>query len=221
MNPLMYCMDPLPRPAAMQMALDEVIMRSAFHPVLRKYQWAEPSASIGYFTPAADADALMGMRDVVRRYTGGGLVDHLNDWTFSLTLPATVIQQQRCQTKEWYCRIHLAMRDALRIVCGQQVHLKTDTAPGSIGPCFISPVEYDGMLDGRKIFGGAIRKSRLGLLYQGSLQGIDAPEHLLTAVAEHLQLGDLMEYASDDFPISEAQSLSASRYANPAWLERC
>lgn len=216
MTQLEYCVDASSRSASMQMALDEVNMKTGTQPFIRHYRWARPSASIGYFTPLAESKAIGGSRDVVRRYTGGGLVDHLDDWTFSLTLPARLFQEVQLATKDWYCRIHRAVRDAL----GHEVYLKTNASNASPGPCFTAPVEFDGMLDGQKIFGGAIRKSRQGLLYQGSIQGITPADDLLVSIGKNLHFGELIARTPDEITLLEASKLAVSRYSNPEWLER-
>ncbi len=68
---------------ARNMAVDEALLREVRAPVLRLYEWSVPAVSLGYFQPAA----LAGDRPFVRRYTGGGLVDHAHDLTYTLVLP--------------------------------------------------------------------------------------------------------------------------------------
>ncbi|MFP4069868.1 MAG: lipoyl protein ligase domain-containing protein, partial [Opitutales bacterium] len=70
--------------AATNMAVDAALLQSLPEgvAVLRHYGWIEPSLSFGYAQPYAQvaAAAPPGVR-LVRRLTGGGLVDHRNDWT--------------------------------------------------------------------------------------------------------------------------------------------
>jgi lipoate-protein ligase A len=63
------------------MAEDEALLRLVSAPVLRIYQWTEPAISIGYFGLYSDVPS---GRPFVRRYTGGGLVDHEADFTYSI-----------------------------------------------------------------------------------------------------------------------------------------
>src|SRR5271155_3321183 len=72
-----------PASPARNMAIDEALLREVREPVLRIYEWSVPAVSLGYFQPAA----LAGERPFVRRYTGGGLVDHAHDVTYTIVLP--------------------------------------------------------------------------------------------------------------------------------------
>src|SRR5690349_16177933 len=72
------------------MALDEALLESipqlAF-PLLRFYGWMEPAASFGYFQKYEDIVNSTLLRPLVRRPTGGGLVPHEADWTYSVIFP--------------------------------------------------------------------------------------------------------------------------------------
>ena len=41
--------DETPHPAALNMAIDEALLRQAVAPLLRIYRWERPAASFGYF----------------------------------------------------------------------------------------------------------------------------------------------------------------------------
>src|SRR6266850_8317909 len=75
---------------AFNMALDEALLQAMPRlgkPVLRFYSWSEPAASFGYFQRYADAANAISLRPLVRRPTGGGMVPHDGDWTYSLVFP--------------------------------------------------------------------------------------------------------------------------------------
>jgi lipoate-protein ligase A len=76
-----------PRPAALQMAVDEVLLRTISAPLLRVYRWAAPCITLGYFEPYALAAQSSGGREVTRRWTGGGSVEHGTDWPYSILMP--------------------------------------------------------------------------------------------------------------------------------------
>src|SRR5207248_11592242 len=79
-----------PRSAAENMAVEEALLEAAgciATPVLRFYSWSEPAASFGYFQRYAEVLQLTSLRPLVRRPTGGGLVTHDADWTYSLIFP--------------------------------------------------------------------------------------------------------------------------------------
>ncbi|MDQ2919081.1 MAG: octanoyltransferase, partial [Verrucomicrobiota bacterium] len=76
-----------PRAAAINMALDEALFEYATVPLLRFYSWARPSLSFGYFGLFAEVADQIQERDIVRRWTGGGIVLHGTDLTYSVILP--------------------------------------------------------------------------------------------------------------------------------------
>ena len=77
------------RNASLNMAIDEALLGSATKPTLRFYGWMRPSLSFGYFGRYDDAAREGGSRDLVRRWTGGGIVLHGNDLTYSLVIPGS------------------------------------------------------------------------------------------------------------------------------------
>ena len=66
------------------MAMDQALLELATGPVLRVYHWAEPSVSVGY---SHELSAVSFDGPVVRRWTGGGVVWHGGDATYSLVVP--------------------------------------------------------------------------------------------------------------------------------------
>src|SRR4051812_35813298 len=75
------------------MALDQVLMESVADlrtPVLRLYGWVQPAATFGYFQHYEEVAKLTSLRPLIRRPTGGGIVPHDADWTYSLAVPAGV-----------------------------------------------------------------------------------------------------------------------------------
>ena len=75
------------RTAALNMAIDELLLQSAQVPILRFYRWTEPSVSFGYFGRFEEAQAFAQERALVRRWTGGGIVPHGgDDLTYSLVI---------------------------------------------------------------------------------------------------------------------------------------
>ena len=92
---------------AFNMAKDEYLLSTITCPTLRFYDWDQATVSIGYFQNHSIA-ALEGL-SYVRRATGGGLVDHRNDLTFSLILPIDHhFIQCRCES---YLLINSVIKD--------------------------------------------------------------------------------------------------------------
>ena len=101
----------LSRSPALHMAVDEALLRTTSGPVLRFYEWDAPAVTIGYFQ---EWQAQPGLPDerIVRRWTGGGRVEHGEDSTFSLVLPAdSRLAKASADTR--YRVIHEALAAAL------------------------------------------------------------------------------------------------------------
>ncbi|MFI5344843.1 MAG: biotin/lipoate A/B protein ligase family protein [Elusimicrobiota bacterium] len=161
--------------AAGHMALDEGIFTSApagaF--ILRLYRWGGLGCTFGYSQPhhavRAACDA-RGWKDVlpVRRATGGGIVYHDGDVTFSLVFP----WDRTLAPDSIYKNVHRGIHSALK-AAGARASLWSPERR-SLGPaaaCFTRAEPMDLVLDdGRKILGGALRKRGLKGLYQGSLR---------------------------------------------------
>jgi lipoyl(octanoyl) transferase len=98
--------------AAMNMAIDEALLGSVKFPSIRFYHWHSPALSFGYFGKFADVVDYAAERDLVRRWTGGGIVFHGDDLTYSIIIPAqdAMFAESSAFT---YAAIHSALRDAL------------------------------------------------------------------------------------------------------------
>jgi lipoyl(octanoyl) transferase len=153
------------------MALDEALLQLApklGHPVLRFYGWLEPAATFGYSQSYAEVEKLTALRPLARRPTGGGLVPHDADWTYSLVFPAGHFWHG-LKAVESYRRAHEWIRDAfakMSVVAA----LSPERQKEIPGQCFIGAEKDDVLWRGRKIAGAAQRRTRHGLLIQGSVQ---------------------------------------------------
>ena len=211
--------DESPRSAATNMAVDEwLLLRQPPVPIFRSYRWLHPAAvTFGFAEKAAPIRALYPNRDMTRRWTGGGVVEHGEDATYSLVLP-------RACAPDWqnsaavYARAHEAVANvlrgrglpAIRVGEGGQI-------PGSL--CFQAPVRHDVLVVGRKVAGAGQRRTRDGLLHQGSLQGAAVLPGITRDLAS--ALAERVEVMPDDFvpPTDEVQDLAARRYLLPAWID--
>ncbi len=159
------------RDAAFNMALDEALLEAMprlHRPVLRFYGWREPAASFGYFQKVDEIMRATMLRPLVRRPTGGGLVPHDSDWTYSLTFP-TNHEWYSLNAVESYRRVHAWIQTAFA-----QLNISTELAAGcsksAPGQCFAGYEKFDVLWHGRKIAGAAQRRTKCGLLIQGSVQ---------------------------------------------------
>lgn len=157
--------------AAWNMAFDEALLEFAgrhARPVLRWYEWREAAATMGYTQRWAAVAAATSLRPLIRRPTGGGVVPHDVDWTYSVVVPAGW-PWYRLRARESYARLHGWVRDAFGR-CGVAVELTPGLPAAVPGRCFLGAERDDVVWQGRKIAGAAQRRNRLGLLIQGSIQ---------------------------------------------------
>jgi len=161
---------------AFNMALDEALLENAASiaaPVLRFYGWTEPAATFGYFQKYSEVAATTKLRPLIRRPTGGGIVPHDADWTYSFVVPPGH-KWHLLKAEESYRRIH----DWLRLAFAELV-IETELAPCCKktlpGQCFIGFEKFDLLWRSKKISGAAQRRNKLGLLIQGSVQPEPVP----------------------------------------------
>lgn len=205
-----------PVSAAINMALDEALLESVQVPSLRFYRWRRPSLSFGYFGKFSDVANEQSPREIVRRWTGGGIVLHGDDLTYSIVLPQRGSARPN-SSREIYAEIHEAIRDSL----GQKegASLATMDAPKISDSCFANAVTADVLVDGRKIAGAAQRRTRAGLLHQGSIQHNALPNGFREAFAAALCPGFVRETFSPEL-VERARMISARKYATSDWLRR-
>ena len=235
--------------AATNMAIDAALL--ADMPVglaaFRHYGWQGPAATFGYtqqyhkvvselasgHTPIEPTQA---STTLTRRMTGGGIVDHRNDWKYALILHSSVSAALTPAT-DLYAQIHQAISlsldeigiDSRLAPCPR--HCKETPVASEIPTrCFISPAANDVLRpDGQKIAGAAMKRSRQGLLIQGSLDRSSLPgtlnftsfqNHLVEHLASILDL-ELSEL-EDSRPLfkSERIELEKQRFAGEAWNRR-
>ena len=160
-----------PGDAAFNMALDEALLESVSQlgsPVLRFYGWTQPAATFGYFQRFAEIERTTSLRPLIRRPTGGGLVPHDADWTYSLAFP-TGHEWHSLRAEESYHRVHEWIHRAFT-----RLDVPTELAPcckkTAPGQCFVGYEKSDLLWHGKKIAGAAQRRNKLGLLIQGSVQ---------------------------------------------------
>jgi len=205
-------------PAATNMGVDEALLRTATQrdrPLLRLYSWDRLSVSFGYFQKFP-AD-LAGRYAVVRRPTGGGIVYHGDgvDTTYTVVVPPGHPLHKR-KTDAAYCVIHQAVAAALAL----QTPLCDNRAPqrGQY-ECFQNPVAGDVVADGRKLAGGAQRRSRAGMLHQGSIAASISAEQLVAGFRKSLAV-EFQPFELSPATQTLAEKLALEKYATAGWNQR-
>ncbi|MEY2578898.1 MAG: lipoyl(octanoyl) transferase [Verrucomicrobiota bacterium] len=206
-----------PQSAALNMAVDEALLAEAAVPILRFYRWRQPSLSFGYFGHYADVAGQSPEREIVRRWTGGGIVPHGDDLTYSVIIPASHPFFAR-SSPEIYSALHDAIRQALE-ANGVDAFLADSAAPKVSESCFANAVRADLMSGGQKIAGAAHRRSRAGLLHQGSIQQRDLPKRFRSDFAQ--VLCEQCETTTLSPGLMErAAEIAARKYDTIEWLTR-
>lgn len=164
------------------MAIDEALMMSlessdADEPILRFYSWSHPAITAGYFQDIQKLALKFGgrqkMSQVVRRLTGGGMVLHGKDLTFSLMIrvPDPLIGRD---VKASYLKINEALITGLRELFKELDYADCRTAaPSGRGngerACFENPSCYDVMKLKKKVVGASQRRRNGVLLHQSAI----------------------------------------------------
>ena len=173
----------------------------------------------------ADVADYASERDLVRRWTGGGVVFHGEDLTYAVVIPPSdpVFSES---SRSIYAAIHAALCSALA-ANGECAELAPAAGVVDAGAaiidrghsCFANPVRADVMIDGRKIAGAAQRRTRRGLLQQGSIQYVDLGDGLSERFAQALS-ANCSEVEINRETLDRARELAEQKYGAAAWLRK-
>jgi lipoate-protein ligase A len=223
--------NPVPEPGSWNMAVDDYLFHSLGEDprtVVRFYRWSRPTVSLGY-SQAVDkvADLEYCRRhgiDVVRRMTGGKLVLHDREITYSVCSSDTTAFS--ATLAESYRLISNGLIRGLEKM-GLRARLAGE-APVSyrrgLMPCFSYPARDEIEIDGRKIIGSAQKRVGARFLQHGSIPleasverlrkvaatGAAAEQLLLTSLTEALGRPVSFEWAVDHFVQGLAEYFSIS-----------
>ncbi|HEX4638661.1 MAG TPA: hypothetical protein VH170_04170 [Chthoniobacterales bacterium] len=215
------------RSAAMNMAIDEAILEMATEPTIRFYRWDHPALSFGYFGKFSEVANHEGQREIVRRWTGGGIVFHGYDLTYSLIIPATDPAFGE-SSMSIYLKVHAAISTTLgargkNVAALYERGSERDSAVAdrryNKELCFANPVKGDVLLDGQKIAGAAQRRTRRGLLQQGSIQGLDLGQGFEEDFVSALSVNSKTMWLENGI-VQRALEIAEQKYATTAWLRR-
>ena len=212
--------------ASWNMAFDEALLEQSAAigtPLLRLYSWSEPAATFGYSQRYADIAAWTHLRPLIRRPTGGGLVPHDADWTYSLVFPPSDPWYQ-LRAEESYRRVHdwiSASFKALQV----QAELSDCCDKPVLGRCFVGAEKFDVLAGGRKIAGAAQKRNKSGLLVQGSIQPpwghnrVSWENALLESASRGLSV-EWQELKPGEALLARAAELDREKYSTDAYNRR-
>jgi lipoate-protein ligase A len=239
--------------AAENMATDFLLLQRypAAHARFRHYGWHRAAFTFGYSqkivwvrTQLPSGETF----DLCRRPTGGGVVDHREDWTYALIIPRGHPLEE-ARAIESYRAVHAALAGALaaqgvpaelkknselvervdpntlEAALGQAASTSSSAVPGV---CFQRPELYDVVhaANGEKIAGAAQKRNKHGLLFQGSIwrpatgAGVDWERFADDFTA---RLAAALALAAEPTPwpdLNEDEVIGLTeQYASPEWLE--
>ena len=229
--------------AAENMAIDFLLLQRypATAPRFRHYDWRGPAFTFGFSQKIAFVRENLPTGeplDLCRRPTGGGIVDHRNDWTYTLVLPRPhPLYDERAPHS--YRIVHECLASALSSL-SQPAELNALSEPqascatatpeptGAIpGVCFQRAELYDVVNKdtGRKIAGAAQKRNKHGLLFQGSIEKSsvdsldwdDFQNRFTSALGKALNVGP----AATPWPDLNEDEVSGliEQYSDPQWIE--
>ncbi len=173
----------------MNMAIDEALVSRCTDSdnglaTIRFYTWKEPSCSIGYFQKIENVFTTLkeDRIPVVRRPTGGGIVFHGNDITFSI-VKRRVHDKRPDDISSFYkligesilrglkelgfaCNFYIPEEAVLSSESGKENSMFRSTQHSV---CSVTPAKYDILINGNKVAGYAARRSQDVILCQGYL----------------------------------------------------
>jgi lipoate-protein ligase A len=203
-------------------------------PRFRHYGWRAPAFTFGLSQKLEFVKSQLPPGeafDLCRRPTGGGIVDHRDDWTYTLVIPRGHPLEELRATQS-YRVTHEALADALRAqgvrALTQQVVEQVPTDGGPAGVCFQRAEIFDVVNEatGQKIAGAAQKRNKQGLLFQGSIwrpaagAAVDWEkfnDDFVARLAKALEV-DAEETPWPELDEAEIEGLT-ERYSSPEWME--
>lgn len=208
-------------PAAPKSIMDkDSLLLSTLSPegplLLHLYEWSAPSLTYGHFSDPSkhlNLDAVHQLQlQMARRPTGGGIIFHLTDFAFSILIPANH-PRFSLNTLENYSFINgWVSKVVSEFSLGHQNPSLYKQESSSLNTkhypfCMAKPTLYDLLINGKKVGGAAQRRTKQGLLHQGSLSLAPTPEYILKKVLKEKEgvmqsisneAGYLLGHASED-----------------------
>ena len=204
-----------PLDAYMNMAIDEALYSSFCDdplaiPVFRIYQWKGPSFSIGVSqNPQAELDLEKCKTEnvpYVRRMTGGGIIFHDDEITYSFIVPENIYAPGRpvAESFKSLCAFLMIFYRKLGLEPCFAVDKPYNGVIGASSPfCFAGREKYDIVVHGKKI-GGNAQKRKHGIIFQhGSIPlSIDrrriqdfSRRDCSTSLTETVSLNEITDYS--------------------------
>lgn len=234
--------------AAENMALDFLLLSRVPGPAaprFRHYEWRAPAFTFGFSQKIGWVRENLPRGesfDLCRRPTGGGIVDHRNDWTYSLVVPRAHAWYE-ARASDSYRIVHECLAAAL-VDLGQPAEVKEcpdsggrsegartvtqiSASCGPAGVCFEKAERFDvvNARTGAKIAGAAQKRSKHGMLFQGSIEKSavavidweDFQDDFVAELARAMRLA-VQQSPWPEFGEHEVEGLT-EQYSSAEWIE--
>lgn len=182
-------------------------------PQIRFYDWVGLSATYGYFINPSTHFNPEGMQrhglTIARRPTGGGILFHHVDLAFSILVPSGHAYYGKTPLDS-YRALNGIVLEALKESGFNESFLIPSSGKDSHEAfCMAHPTVFDVVCAGKKILGAAQRRTKNGLLYQGSLcLKVPDPLFLREVLLPSEGLIEAMQQLSAPLGLNHGQSLA-------------
>ena len=187
--------------ARVNMATDEALVKSFQEndmPILRLYSW-EKSFTIGVSQNFSSYSHLIKQRnDYAKRITGGGVLFHGHDVSYSLILPVSYMNDLNVkQSYEKICTFLLEFYRSLGLNAmyakdDEKIHLSKSEF------CQVGFEAYDILVNGIKIGGNAQRRTKKVIFQHGSIPIKNVSDEILDNINTKKEIG----FCLDEFDIN-------------------
>jgi lipoate-protein ligase A len=157
-------------------------------PILHLYDWEGDCATFGHFLDPYQflcrEKTRQNSLNLAKRPTGGGIIFHICDLAFSALIPSGH-PDFSTNTLDNYAFINNGVIRALGAYLPRLDLLAEEPIPLDLSCkqfCMAKPTKYDVMMHGKKIGGAAQRRTKRGLLHQGTISIALMPEAYLKEV---------------------------------------
>ena len=146
-------------------------------PLVRFYDWDRPAASIGY-VQKEDAVKKPEKYTIAKRPTGGGVVYHDIDFTYTVVVPREhwINDLDRVDSYRVFHKAVVRTLEKFGLKCLLADKAASKSVNRALMQCFITPTKYDVLCVNRtdsgkpvKVAGSAQRRTKNGILHQGSI----------------------------------------------------
>ncbi len=213
------------------MACDEILCETMpVKYILRFFNWKDNGITFGFSQKYANViktlDEKYKIWKITRRPTGGGIVIHENDLTFSFIFHSP----EDFNPGLTYDKLHSAIMNEylLKGIKLEIVNKITNNynINNPVMDCFKKPVEKDLLVNGKKVLGGALRKFSDYMLYQASLQFDDArikfdfhSDIIISSLKKLFNLSFEEYYLNDNY-YQKIKTKTEEKYKNENWIKR-